>query len=67
MLIKAINLIIQTVSFIHQEMKDKISLAPMAAGSLRYIISTGIGEGPEVVKDGHLLDPSTGMPITNKK
>jgi len=47
-----------------QEMKDKISLAPMPAGSLRYIISTGIGEGPEVVKDGHLLDPSTGMPIT---
>jgi len=31
---------------------------------LRYIISTGIGEGPEVVNDGHLLDPSTGMPIT---
>ena len=45
-------------------MKDKISLAPMLAGSLRYIISTGIGEGPEVVKDGHLLDPTTGMPIT---
>jgi len=46
-----------------QDMKAKIGLSPMPKGSLKYIISTGIGEGPEVISSDHLLDTKTGLPV----
>jgi hypothetical protein len=31
------------------------------AGALKYVIHTKVGDGPELLNDAHLLDP-TGMP-----
>lgn len=46
-----------------EDIKAKIDMSPMPGGSLKYIISTGIGHGPERISDGHLIDCKTGLPL----
>jgi len=48
---------------VSEDIKAKIGLSAMPKGSLKYIISTGIGFGPERLANGHLLDANTGLPI----
>jgi len=50
---------------VSEETKAQIGLPVMPKGSLKYIISTGIGFGPERLATGHLLSEKTGLPVQN--
>ena len=50
----------------HQDLMSRLEKAGAAVqpkGSLQYIICTGVGSGPKVLQDGHLLDHQKGLPI----
>jgi hypothetical protein len=45
------------------ELPSDMTIAPMVADSIKYIISTKVGDGPTVLDDSYsLIDPETHQP-----